>query len=208
MSSQFLALHHRLLFRARLSLGENAPAFLRKAWFSFCGARIGKDTLIPKILVTWPHQVQIGERCVLEPDIFFKFDGIWTPGPSIIIGNRVFLCRGCEFNIRKRIRIGDGCAIASGCKFIDHDHGIEGERIDESPGPEKEITLENHVWLGCNVVVLKGVTIGSSAVVGAGAVVTKDIPAGEIWAGIPARKISSRTDRCSSKSFACEGVAA
>jgi acetyltransferase-like isoleucine patch superfamily enzyme len=46
--------------------------------------------------------------------------------------------------------------------------------------------------LGCNVAVLKGVAIGSSPVVGAGAVVTKSIPAGEIWAGVPARKMGER----------------
>jgi acetyltransferase-like isoleucine patch superfamily enzyme len=128
----------------------------------------------------------------LEPDIFLKFDGIWCPDPSIIIGDGVFIGRGCEFNIRKKITVGQGCAIASGCKFIDHDHGITGERIDETPGAEAEIVVGDYVWLGCNVVVLKGVTIGSSAVVGAGAVVTKSIPAGEIWGGVPAKKLGSR----------------
>jgi acetyltransferase-like isoleucine patch superfamily enzyme len=183
------SLFDRLLFRLRYG---NWLAYLRTVWLRFYGIKIGKHTVVPRISITWPHQVQIGNNCILEPDIFFKFDGIWCPGPSIIIGDGVFVGRGCEFNITKKITVGRGCAIASGCKFIDHDHGITGSRIDETPGSEVEITIGEYVWLGCNVVVLKGVSIGSSAVVGAGAVVTKNIPAGEIWVGIPAQKIGLR----------------
>jgi acetyltransferase-like isoleucine patch superfamily enzyme len=60
------------------------------------------------------------------------------------------------------------------------------------PGPEKPIRLGQDVWLGCNVVVLKGIEIGDGAIVAAGAVVTKSIGPREIWAGIPARKIGQR----------------
>lgn len=175
----------RLVFRVR---NGSVLGGIRIAWLRLCGAKIGKRTMLPKLSITWPHQLQIGDNCHLEPDIFFKFDGIWRPGPAIIIGDGVFIGRGCEFNIRRKIRVGHGCAIASGCKFIDHDHGISGLRIDETKGMEAEIRIGDYAWLGCNVVVLKGVAIGASAVVGAGAVVTKNIPAGEIWAGVPAQE--------------------
>jgi acetyltransferase-like isoleucine patch superfamily enzyme len=56
-------------------------------------------------------------------------------------------------------------------------------------GIEKEIVIGSNVWIGCNVVVLKGVGIGNSAVVAAGAVVTKSIPPYEIWGGVPAKKL-------------------
>ncbi len=190
-------LYDRVLFRLRHG---SLRAFLRTVWFQFCGAKIGKQTYLAKTIITWPHQVQIGSRCCLEPDIYFKFDrGVWGPGPSIIIGDDVFIGRACEFNITKGIRIGHNCAIASGCRFIDHDHGLQGELIRKSPGVEAEIRIRNNVWLGCNVIVLKGVTIGDDAVVGAGAVVTKNIPAGEIWAGVPARKVSSRPERAANQ---------
>jgi len=159
------------------------------------GMEIGNSVELPRIYVSWPHQVQLGDRVVLEPDIAFKFDGIWCPGPSIIIEDEVFLGRGCEFNIRRGIIIGARSAIGSGCRFIDHDHGITGVAIDETRGDEREIVLGQNVWLGCNVVLLKGVEIGDGAVVAAGSVVTKRIPAGEIWAGVPARRISSRAER-------------
>lgn len=151
--------------------------------------------MLPKIYVTWPHQVSLGANCRLEHDVYFKFDGIHAPGPSIVVGDRVFLGFGCEFNVRKRIEIGDDCLISSGCKFIDHDHGTERRDIPinrQPAGAEAEIALGSDVWLGVNVVVLKGVHIGRGAIVAAGAVVTKDISEYEIWAGVPAQKIGQR----------------
>jgi acetyltransferase-like isoleucine patch superfamily enzyme len=151
-----------------------------------------KTAFLPRLNITWPHQVSLGADCVIESDTSFKFDGPWRSGPSIILGDRVFLGRGCEFNIQEGITIADEAAIASGCKFIDHDHGIAGTRLDETPGRKGRITIGRNVWLGANVIVLRGVSIGDSAVVGAGGVVTKNIPAGEVWAGIPARRIYIR----------------
>ena len=110
-----------------------------------------------------------------------------------MIGDRVFVGRGCEFNISNEIRIGNDCLIASGCKFVDHDHGIQiGLPMNRQQGPEGPICIEDDAWLGCNVIVLKSVRIGRGAVIAAGAVVTKPVPEYEIWAGIPARKIGER----------------
>lgn len=179
-------------FRLRERIGAVLLSPARRWWWTLQGSEIGPGTVLPQIHMTWPHQVRLGARCIVERGVFFKFDGIWSPGPSIIIGNGCFVGAGCEFNIRKRLEIGSDCAIASGCKFIDHDHGITGLRIDESPGREVPIKLGRHVWLGFNVIVLKGVEIGDGAVVGAGAVVVKCVPPGEIWAGVPAVKIGVR----------------
>lgn len=172
---------------------KQLSSFVRKVWYYFQGMRVGYKTNLPSIKATWPHQISIGDNCNLEHGIYFKFDGIWKPGPSIIIQNNVFIGMGCEFNIRKKIVVGDNSLIASGCKFIDRDHGIAlGELIGKQHGPEQEIIIGNDVWLGCNVVVLKGVNIADGAVVAAGAVVTKSIPSNEIWGGVPAKKIGSR----------------
>ena len=183
---------HKIFFRLRLQFGIRP--ILRKFWWHLQGAHFGSGTGVPRLTITWPHQVSIGERCILEDDIFFKYDGYWQPGPSIQIGSGVFIGRGCEFNIRRRIEIGRDCLIASGCKFIDHDHemAVGDLPMNKQPCPDGEIILGDDVWLGVNVVVLKGVTIGRGAVVGAGAVVTKSIPSYEIWAGIPARRIGER----------------
>ena len=182
----------KICFRLRYQFAFRP--LLRKLWWQAQGARFGAETSVPRLAMTWPHQVRVGAGCVLEEDIFFKYDGYWQPGPSILIGDRVFVGKGCEFNIRKRIEIGRDCLIASGCKFIDHDHEMTmgGGPMRGLSCPEAAITLEEDAWLGVNVVVLKGVTIGRGAVVGAGAVVTKSIPAYEIWAGIPARRLGTR----------------
>jgi len=155
--------------------------------------KIGKRTSIPKIFTTWPHQVNLGSECILEHHIYFKYDGIWQSGASIIIGNRVFIGSGCEFNIRKGIVVGDNSLIGSGCRFIDHDHGIKLEKlIREQQGTEKSIKIGKNVWIGSNVVILKGVEIGDGAIVAAGSVVTKNVPSNNIVAGIPAKIIQNR----------------
>ncbi len=180
-------------FRLRERAGAAVCSPLRKAWWRLQGARFGPRTLVGSLRVTWPHQVSIGADCILEPGISFKFDGFWLPGPAIRVGDRVFIGAGCEFNIRKGITIGPGCAIASKCQFVDHDHGFAlGLARDAEPGVEREITLGSHVWLGAGAIILKGVSIGEGAIVGAGAVVTKPVPAYEIWGGVPARKIGVR----------------
>lgn len=155
--------------------------------------KIGQDTFLPKFFVTWPHQLSIGKNCTLEKNINFKYDGPWLPGPRIVIGDTVFIGTNCEFNINEGINIGNDSLIASGCKFIDHDHGTAlGEPMYQQYGSRAKISIGRDAWLGCNVIVLKGVNIGNGAIVAAGAVVTKSIPAYEIWGGVPAKKISQR----------------
>ena len=184
------------LFLVRIRYGNQFLSFFRRLWYNISGMHVGKGTRLPAFKVTWPHQVHIGDNCKLEHGIYFKFDGIWMHGPAIKILDSVFLGSGCEFNIRKGIVIEQHSLIASGCRFIDHDHGIVlGTLIGTQHGPEKEIIIRSDVWLGCNVIVLKGVEIGMGSVVAAGAVVTKSIPANEIWGGIPARKIGERKEK-------------
>lgn len=165
----------------------------RTAYFRFIGMQIGRGTKLPKIYCTWPHQVKIGCRCRLEHDIYFHFDGIYTPGPRITIGDRCFVGAGCEFNVRDRVEIGRDCLIAAGVRFVDHDHDISGKgRLLPIEGAHAPITLQDHVWIGANSVILKGVEVGEGAVLAAGAVLTKSVPANEVWAGVPARKIKLR----------------
>lgn len=184
---------HQTIFVIRHRFFRDMRSAFRKTWYRLLGMRIGKGTLLRPIHVTWPHQVSIGNNCVLEHDIHFKYDGIWKKGPSIILGKDVFVGTGCEFNVRLAVKVGDHSLIASGCRFIDHDHGTDRDGLmGPQLGKEGEIILGKDVWLGCNVVVLKDVEIGEGAIVAAGSVVTKSIGPYEIWAGIPAKKISER----------------
>ena len=167
--------------------------WVRRIFYVLLGADIG-NTCIPKATsMTWPHKVTIGNNCTLESGIYFKCDGPWTEGKSIVIGNQVFIGKDCEFNVRKKILIGADSLIAAGCKFIDHDHGMSlATPMNQQPSVDVSIVIGKDVWLGYNVIVLKGVVIGDGAIVGAGSIVTKSIPAKEIWAGVPARFFKSR----------------
>lgn len=85
--------------------------------------------------------------------------------------------------------IGDGCQIGHNVVFATLNHGLAQEdRQTTYPAP---IVLGKDVWIGSNATILQGVTIGDNAVVGAGAVVTKDVEANTIVGGVPARFIKS-----------------
>jgi|LakMenEpi03Aug12_release.lakeMendotaPanAssembly.Ray.scaffolds.fasta_scaffold562902_2 acetyltransferase-like isoleucine patch superfamily enzyme len=190
-------LFHTIAFRLR-QYAWIVRARIRTLWWKMLGMKVGAWTLLPPIRATWPHQVSIGARCLLEDGIFFRFDGPWREGPAIVIGDRVFIGTGCEFNIQRGIVIGNHAQIASGCRFIDHDHELIRPDPSAPPVPEQTrhgaITLGESSWIGVECVILRGVTIGRGAIIGAGAVVTKSVGDYEIWAGVPARKIGMRPE--------------
>lgn len=150
--------------------------------------------MLPAVKIDWPHQVCIGSHCTLEPDIWFKHGECFGSGPSIIIGDRVFIGARCEFNIKTMLHIGSDSMIAAGCRFTDIHHETSGLNMPMNLQPcyGKPIHVGSNVWIGTGAMVLKGVTIGDGAVIGAGAVVTKSIPADEIWGGVPAKRIGQR----------------
>lgn len=186
-------LFQQTVFILRLRYLKITLSFFYKLYLVCFGMKIGKGTIISKFKITWPNQVSIGNNCKLEHDIFFKYDGVWKKEASIIIQDNVFIGNSCEFNITDKVIIGNNSLIASGCKFIDHSHSFKyGQLIKTQKSSKKAISIGSDVWLGCNVLVLKGVTIGNGAIVAAGAAVTKSIPEYEIWAGVPAKKIGKR----------------
>lgn len=190
---KFAVFFQRMWRKSELRI-PNPRSLLRKFIWTLRGAKIGDGTRLPRSRVVWPHQVKIGAHCTLQHDIFFNYDHFWTPGPSILIGDRVFVGAGVEFNCQGRIEIGNDSLIAAGCRFVDHDHASRPDKpIREQGNVIQPIVLEAGVWLGANVVVLKGVTIGSGAVIGAGSVVTRSVPPLEVWGGVPAKLIHSRS---------------
>lgn len=177
----------------RLTLRFHPIASIRRLHLRLLGAKVGERTIIPKMQVTWPHQISIGKSCILQKDLFFNVDHYWVPGPSIVIGDRVFIGRGVEFNIRLHLVVGNDALIASGAKFIDHDHGTAPDQlIRHQEGKSAAITVGQGAWIGSNAVILKGAKIGDGAVIAAGAVVVSSVPPMEIWGGVPAKKIGER----------------
>lgn len=111
------------------------------------------------------------------------------PGGVLEIGDDTFINNGSVLSASQGIYVGDRVNIAPGCTVIDNDfHGTDDRQAPPARAP---IVLEDDVWLGTGVTVLKGVRIGRGSVIAAGAVVTKDIPAGVLAGGVPARVLRS-----------------
>lgn len=185
----------RAAFRLRAMAMRHGVSFLRSMVWRALGMKLGPGTVLGKVFVTWPHQVSLGARCVLEHGSYFKFDGIYQPGPTLVFGDEVFIGVGCEFNIRAGLSVGSNTLIASGSKFIDHDHGFASRDVPmahQSDGAEARIDIASDVWVGANVVVLKGVSIGQGAIIAAGSVLTRSVGPHEIWGGVPAKKLRDR----------------
>jgi len=110
-------------------------------------------------------------------------------GGRLEIGESVFINYGCSISANAFVRIGDRCSIGTYVIIMDNDfHQTDPERREERP-PSAPVVLEENVWLGARVIVLKGVTIGHDTTIGAGSVVTRDIPPRCVAAGVPARVI-------------------
>ena len=110
-------------------------------------------------------------------------------GKNIHIGDNVFINSGCKMQDQGGIFIGDDVLIGHNACLLTLNHDADPDfRADMHPEP---IHIENKAWLGSNVTVLPGVRIGEGAIVAAGAVVTKDVEAGSIVGGVPAKFIKS-----------------
>ena len=121
-------------------------------------------------------------------ETFRMFPPFYTDcGKNITLGKHVFINSGCQFQDQGGITIDDGALIGPNTVLATLNHGLApSRRHDLFPAP---IHIGKNVWLGANVTVLGGVTIGDNAVVAAGAVVTNDIPPNTLAAGVPARVI-------------------
>ena len=111
-----------------------------------------------------------------------------TDKAEITIGDNCFFNHNCSITVVDNVTIGDHCMFANNLVIIDHDHKVEDGRVTGNL-ISKPIEIGNNVWCGADVAILKGVKIGDGAIVAAGAVVTKDVPAHSVVAGVPAKCI-------------------
>lgn len=110
-------------------------------------------------------------------------------GKNITVGKNVFINACCHFQDQGGITLGDNCLVGHSVVFATLNHGFAPEeRQSMLPAP---IVVGRNVWIGSNSTILQGVTIGDNSIIAAGSVVTKDVPANAIVAGVPARFIRS-----------------
>lgn len=114
-------------------------------------------------------------------------------GGTLEIGAGTFINYGCSIAASQLVRIGPRCSIGTYVIVMDNDyHRLEPDRRNEKP-PSAPVVIGENVWLGARAIILRGVTIGAGSVIAAGSVVTRDIPAGVLAAGVPARVIRNLT---------------
>ena len=110
---------------------------------------------------------------------------------TLEIGDSTFINFGTTIAASHSVRIGRECQIGPHCMFMDNAyHSVDPEQRNVVP-PSLPITIGDNVWVGARAIILPGVTIGDHSVIGAGSVVTRDVPARTFAAGAPCRVVRS-----------------
>jgi maltose O-acetyltransferase len=126
---------------------------------------------------------RVGEEPVIEPPFFCDY------GTNTSIGDRFYANTGCIFLDSAPVTIGDRVLFGPAVQLLAATHPLEAELRAQGLEYAEPIAIGDDVWLGGGAIVLPGVTIGDRAVVGAGSVVTRDVPADVVVAGSPGRII-------------------
>lgn len=148
-------------------------------------ARIGDGCVIePHVLVFHPETIELGDNVYVGHQTILK--GYYKN--RMIIGDRTFVGQQCFFHSAGGIRIGRSVGIGPGVRILTSKHGEAGRDVPilDSPVELGEVVIEDDADLGVGSIVLPGVRIGRGAQIGAGAVVSRDVPEYAIAAGVPA----------------------
>lgn len=166
------------------------------------------------VVLRHPHKIRLGDNVVVDDHCVLDAKGQSNEG--ITIGNGVFIgrnsilsCKNGDIVLHDEVNIGFNCEVFSGAKveigarvmLAAYAYVIGGghayDRVDVSPLEQARtavgVTIGEGAWLGAGVKVLDGTSVGAQSIVGAGAVVTRDIPAHSIAAGIPAAVVRERS---------------
>ena len=140
-------------------------------------------------------QVIFGDRVVVGYDGGARLDTGEVrlqamTGAIIRVGARTHFNNNVQVLASAGVNIGADCLIGDAVLIMDADgHALAPELRHQSAGATDVVTIEDNVWIGSRVIILKGVTLGAGCVVGAGSVVTRSVPPRTVVAGNPARSI-------------------
>lgn len=187
----------RALYKSGVAIKEGS-VFVRKFFFvepvirSIC-CKVGCGLRADRLpYVRGKGSLSVGDRANLSGRSCFYFMRGICECPEIALGDDVFIGNGCTFSAARLISVGSHCLISAGVRISDNDgHPVAAERRLAGEAISAEavapVFLEENVWIGAEAIILKGVRIGRNAIVGAGAVVTDDVPADTVVGGNPAR---------------------
>lgn len=109
-----------------------------------------------------------------------NFENFHVSSGKVILHNGVFINNSCSFNCMERIEIEAGTMMGEGVRFYDHDHIYTAEKIEKWQWTSAPIIVGRDCWIGSNVTILKGVTIGDNTIIGAGCLIRNDVPANSV----------------------------
>lgn len=159
----------------------------------FASCRIANGT---QLVGYFSGALRLGESSSLCDGTILAFGDQQSGFGKIQIGDRTWI--GQYNNLRAGggdIIIGRDCLLSQFCSLVATNHACRRDRPIVTQGANTErsgVLLEDDVWLGAGVSVMPGVTIAHGAVIGANAVVTRDVPPYEIWGGVPAKRLGER----------------
>jgi len=137
-------------------------------------------------LVLKKNGATIGKECDIETGLIFHNCKDYS---NLIIGNNCHIGKNCFFDLRSKVVIANNVVIAMQATFITHQDLNKSELKTIFPATMNKIIIKSNSYIGANTTILKGVVINQSSIVGAGAVVTKDVHEYTIVGGVPARPI-------------------
>lgn len=174
----------RVFRHASIDVASNAVVFLNNGNLSINKSWNSKGSSFPFLLY-------IGQGGSIHVDGTFD---IYSGGKIYVNPNAVlklgsgYINHNVNISVFREVAIGKGCAIAENVVIRDSDnHKMIGTNKNETA----PISIGNHVWIGMNAVILKGVTIGDGAIIAAGSVVVHDVPTNSLAAGVPAKIVKN-----------------
>lgn len=175
-----------LLYILHISIRETIILLLKTLYFdplfrSQC-LSVGKGFFMEKLpYVNGQGKIYIGENVIFSGRIALGFNNKLGGRPVLIVGNNTHINHNTFLGIAGSIEFGSNCRIASGTVMLDNDgHPLEFEKrrmnLPLEPDRIGPIRIGNDVWIGMNSIILKGVNIGDRTIIGAGAIITRDVP--------------------------------
>ena len=131
---------------------------------------------------TWNvFQIDATANFVIGDNVICRnFENFHVSSGKVILHDGVFINNSCSFNCMERIEIGAGTMMGEGVRFYDHDHIYTAEKIEKWQWTTAPIRVGRDCWIGSNVTILKGVTIGDNTIIGAGCLIRNDIPSNSV----------------------------
>ena len=179
----------RASYRNRGGLFQRLTTLLKSRHVTKCGAGVVIKRSVD-MRVTDGAVLEIGDGVVIQDYAMIQ---LTKPSPKLTIGSNSVIGRFNVITAKNHVAIGNDVLIGSFVQIIDHGHGIaRGEVIRKQEALIGEVVIGDDVWIGAGAKILMNVHIGRGAVIGANAVVTKNIPEYAIAVGAPAKVIGSR----------------